>query len=130
LARAFFDSWQREDFDGIAPVPLHLFRRRERGYNQAELLARGLAQRVAVPKVDVLRRVTATLPQVGLSDAQRRENVRNAFRCARPEEVAGKRLLLVDDVMTTGATVAGAARALLDAGAERVSVLTLARAIR
>ncbi|MDR1726352.1 MAG: ComF family protein [Acidobacteriota bacterium] len=130
LARAFFDSWRREDFDAVTAVPLHPSRRRERGYNQSKLLARELARKVAIPEVEALKRVTATRPQVGLTDAQRQENVRKAFRCARPEAVAGKRLLLVDDVMTTGATVSCAAQALLDAGAERVSVLTVARAIR
>jgi ComF family protein len=131
LARVFVDSWRREDFDFITAVPLHPSRRRERGFNQSELLARALAHKVALPEVDnVLRRTTATRPQVGLSDAQRQENVRNAFRCAHPEMVAGKRILLVDDVMTTGATVACASQVLLAAGAEKVSVLTATRAIR
>jgi len=130
LAVAFFDSWNREDFDLIVPVPLHSKRRRERGYNQAELLARALERQVAVPVSEALKRLRPTLPQVGLSDLERHENVRNAFGCIKPREIAGLRVLLVDDVMTTGATVASAARALLDAGAKRVSVLTLARAAK
>jgi predicted amidophosphoribosyltransferase len=72
--------------------------------------------------------VRPTLPQVGLSDSQRQANVRKAFKCRRPDRILRQRILLIDDVMTTGATVASAAKALLDEGAMRVSVLTLARA--
>ena len=130
LAEVFFESWQRGDFDFITAVPLHSGRRRERGFNQAELLSRALARMVGLPELPTLRRTTATQSQVGLSDAQRLENVRNAFRCTNISRVAGKRILLIDDVMTTGATVASAAETLTDAGAEKVSVLTVARAVR
>jgi ComF family protein len=130
LADTFFDSWRREDFDFIVPVPLHKRRKRERGYNQSELLARSLARQIAVPFIDSLLRVRATAPQVGLTDSQRLENMHNAFRCSLPAQTSKQRVLLIDDVMTTGATVASAARALLDAGAWRVSVLTIARAAR
>jgi ComF family protein len=128
LAGVFFENWSREDFDLVVPVPLHGKRRRERGYNQSELLARALAHKLAVPCDSSLRRVRPTLPQVGLTDSQRQENVRKAFLCSRPERFSGKRILLVDDVMTTGATVSSAAQALIDGGALRVSVLTVARA--
>jgi ComF family protein len=128
LTAAFFESWNREEFDFIVPVPLHRKRRHERGYNQSELLARSLARRIAVPFRRSLIRVRPTLPQVGLTDSERKENVRHAFRCARPQQIANRRVLLVDDVMTTGATVTSASRALLDGGALRVSVLTVARA--
>jgi ComF family protein len=130
LADAFFESWKREDFDFITYVPLHPRRRRERGFNQAELLGRSLAQISGLPELRILRRTAATPSQVGLSDAQRLENVRNAFSCTNIGRVAGKRILLIDDVMTTGATLASASEALMDAGAEKVSVLTVARAIR
>ena len=130
LARTLLDSWRREDFDFITAVPLHPARRRDRGFNQSELLARSLASVVGIPEVNTLRRVTNTRPQIGLSDTQRQENVRNAFRCAHPEKVTGKRILLIDDVMTTGATVMWASQALLDAGAEKVAVMTAARALR
>lgn len=130
LARTLFDSWRREDFDFITAVPLHPVRWRGRGFNQSELLARSLASMIGIPEVNALRRATDTRPQIGLSDTQRQENVRNAFRCAHPEKVAGKRILLIDDVMTTGATVTWASQTLLDAGAEKVAVLTAARAIR
>jgi len=93
-------------------------------------LGRALARIIGLPELRTLRRAVATQTQVGLSDAQRLENVRNAFRCTNINQVAGKRILLIDDVMTTGATVASAAWALIDAGAEKVSVLTVARATR
>jgi len=130
LADVFFESWRREDFDFITYVPLHHGRRRERGFNQAELLGRALARIIGLPELRTLRRTAATPSQVGLSDAQRLDNVKNAFRCMHIDRVAGKRFLLIDDVMTTGATVASASQTLIDAGAGKVSVLTVARAIR
>ncbi len=130
MASTFFECWDRREFDAVVPVPLHPKRRRERGYNQAGLLGRGLSRHIAVPFFEQsLARVQHTLPQVGLTDPERLRNVRGAFRCRAPEKVAGRRVLLVDDVMTTGATVASAAEALLAGGALRVSVLTAARAV-
>jgi competence protein ComFC len=128
LAGTFFENWDRQDFDLIVPVPLHPKRKRQRGYNQSELLARSLARLIAIPCQQLLVRIRSTLPQVGLTDSRRKENVRNAFRCRNPESILKMRLLLIDDVMTTGATVASAARTLMDGGALRVSVLTVARA--
>jgi ComF family protein len=130
LADTFFATWRREDFELIVPVPLHATRKRERGYNQSELLARSLARQIATPFKDALLRVRSTKPQVGLTDSQRLANVHNAFRCAVPAQMSRQRILLIDDVMTTGATAASAARALLEAGAWRVSVLTVARAAK
>jgi ComF family protein len=130
LARTLSESWEREEFDLIVPVPLHPRRRRNRGYNQSGLLAQALSAQIAVPFGDrALRRIRPTLPQVGLSNPQRLENVRKAFVCPDPPKVSGKRILLVDDVITTGATTASAAQALLRAGCFRVSVLTVARAL-
>jgi ComF family protein len=129
LASVFFECWNREEFDLVAPVPLHPRRKRERGYNQSELLARALAAHIAIPcSSRLLIRIRSTLPQIGLSDSQRLENVRNAFRCVDAPQISKKRVLLIDDVMTTGATAASAAQALIDAGCFRVSVLTVARA--
>jgi ComF family protein len=128
MARTFHDSWDRSDFDLLAPVPLHPKRKRERGYNQSELLARSLARYTAIPLDHVLVRFRATMPQVGLTDTQRLKNVRNAFRCIKPQAIRNRRVLLIDDVMTTGATASSAAQALLKGGARRVSVLTVARA--
>jgi ComF family protein len=114
--------------DAIVPVPLHPGRAAERGFNQAELLAAPCADRWGVPLLTrALARLRPTRPQTELDAPARRANVAGAFGVARPEQVEGRRLLLVDDVLTTGATVAAAARALRAAGAETVGVLVLAR---
>lgn len=117
-------------FDGIAPVPLHWRRRWQRGFNQSELLARGLSRRTGLPVMQLLRRVRPTSVQAGLSNSSRRRNVDHAFRCAQPGAAKGKRILLVDDVMTTGSTGAACALALKQAGAARVTLLTAARVDR
>jgi ComF family protein len=116
-----------ESFDAIVPVPLHWLRRWKRGFNQSELLARAIARRTGIPMARALRRARATRTQAGLSNHARRRNVTRAFR-ARPME--GRRVLLIDDVMTTGATAAACALALKRAGAARVVLLTVARADR
>jgi ComF family protein len=114
--------------DLVVPVPLHAARLRERGYNQAALLAREVARRVGlVVDERVLIRWRATAPQVELDAGQRKENVRAAFRCAS-DKVAHKRILLIDDVCTTGATLEACAVALYERGAHTVQALTLARA--
>jgi ComF family protein len=116
--------------DGIVPVPLHPARLAERGFNQAELLAAPCAARWGVPLLGrALARVRATRPQAELDAEARQANVRGAFRVARPGQVRGRRLLLVDDVLTTGATVSAAARALRAAGAAAVGVVVLARVV-
>lgn len=117
------------DVDLVVPVPLHLARLRWRGFNQAQLLAAPLA-RAAGLRIDphVLARVRPTTPQVGLPERERRSNVRGAFAVRDAGRVAGRRLLLVDDVYTTGATVNECARVLRRAGARSVDVLVLARA--
>lgn len=118
------------EIDLIVPVPLHSKRKKERGYNQAALLGRVLARLVGLPLADgALKRVRHTQPQVGLSDLERTQNLRHAFRCTLPEAAKGARVLLVDDVMTTGSTAASAAEALLEGGALRVLILTVARAV-
>jgi ComF family protein len=119
----------------IVPVPLHPSRRRERGFNQSELLAAGLLRALekasgrAVPTLATasFRRRRATPPQTGLSVSARRENLRGAFEVVKPEEVRGRTIVLIDDVMTTGSTLSACARALKHAGATRVLGLTLAR---
>jgi ComF family protein len=120
----------------IVAVPLHPSRRRERGFNQSELLAAGLARALrqrsdgTAPQIAkaCLRRKRATPPQTGLSVAARRENLRGAFEVIKPEQVRGRHIVLIDDVMTTGATLSGCARALKRAGAAQVMGLALARA--
>ncbi|MGH7916954.1 MAG: ComF family protein [Candidatus Binataceae bacterium] len=118
------------DYDVIIPVPLHRGRLRWRGFNQAALLGTAVARWMRRPMdVSNLVRVRATAPQTSQDHHQRRANVRRAFAIKRPRRVANCRVLLVDDVMTTGATADECARTLLEAGARRVDVLTLARAV-
>lgn len=111
--------------DAIAPVPLHAARRAQRGYDQAELLARGLAGRTRIPlRLDLAARTRETRAQVGLNAAQRQANMQGAFSAT--SACTGLHVLLIDDVYTTGATMAACAQALLDAGAAWVCGLTLA----
>ncbi len=117
-----------EQFDAVVPVPLHWLRRWRRGFNQSELLAHAIARRSGIPVRRVLTRVKATRAQAGLSNTGRRENVAAAFRARG--RVDGLRLLLVDDVMTTGSTATACARTLKRAGAKRVALLTVARVDR
>jgi ComF family protein len=121
------------DAEIVVPVPLHRWRLWWRRFNQAMALASVIAKRSGLPcDPSLLTRVKATKPQVGLSKAQRGENLQGAFRVpaqAKPR-LAGKRVLLVDDVMTTGATANAASRALLRGGAKAVDVLVFARVVQ
>ena len=117
-------KFQGESFDTVIPVPLHESRFLERGFNQAELLGLTLSELAAIPlNVNALRRNRATQTQVGLDEKQRLRNVANAFQVM--EEVIDQRILLVDDVCTSGATLVACARALRRAGAETISALTV-----
>jgi ComF family protein len=118
------------DHDVLAPVPLHIDRLRWRGFNQAALLARGLARRRGIRcDAKLLQRLRPTPPQVGLGEAERRRNIRGAFAVRSPDAVADRSVLLIDDVYTTGATANECARTLRRRGARRVDVLVVARAI-
>jgi len=118
------------DADLVAPVPLHPLRLWRRRFNQAAMLAREIARLTGKPcDVGALIRVKATPSQVGLSRAQRAENVQGAFRAAPGARVRGRGIALIDDVLTSGATANAAARALLRAGASRVDVLVFARVV-
>jgi ComF family protein len=117
-------------FDVIVPMPMHWRRRWSRGYNQAALLARRISKRWNAPVRNVIRRTRATAPQAGLTNARRRENVAGAFKIKRGVSLKGMRVLLVDDVITTGATASAAARVLKRAGARMVAVAAVARTDR
>lgn len=122
--------WDMAAFERIVPVPLHRRRLRERGFNQSVILARKISKRFDIPlDFTSLRREVFTPPQVGLGREARPANVHGAFAVKYPERIAGRRILLVDDVYTTGSTLAECARVLIRAQAEAVAVLTLARAV-
>ena len=119
-------------FDAIVPVPMQPAKLRARGYNQAALLAQALARDLRIPcRQRLLRRVgTGVVSQTRLRREERLRNAAAAYRAAHPRHLRGKTLLLVDDVMTTGATCDACARLLRRAGAKRVYVLALARPMR
>ncbi len=118
------------DIDCIVPVPLHTERLRQRGFNQALILAHELSKVFAIPlSYDNLIRVRPTRPQVELSGEERIKNVSGAFSLRCPAEIRRRDVLLIDDVFTTGATMNECASVLKDAGADRVTAVTVARAI-
>jgi ComF family protein len=136
LARAMFTL--APDFGELPPVavavPLYSSKLRSRGFNQSEQVARIALRQFRTAKLErlelntrVLARVRETKSQIGLTRAQRQQNVRGAFTVLRPDEVAGRDVLIVDDVMTTGTTASECARVLKQCGAERIFVLTVAR---
>jgi len=118
-------------FDGVhllVPIPIDVLRKHQRGFNQCDILANELSYLLEIPWAGALIRTKFRSPQVGLSPAQRRENLKGVFAPRSPSITRGKVILLVDDVYTTGATVREAASALKEAGkAAEVRVLTLAR---
>lgn len=112
--------------DGIVPVPLSTRGLRERGFNQSLLIAKSISKGIKVPLlIDLLFKRKETRPQIGLSAKERKLNLKNAFEVRG--EIKGLRLLLVDDVMTTGATITECSKQLMKAGAKEVFVLILAR---
>ncbi len=130
LAQLMTEAWAtwQMPVDFVLPIPLHADREQKRGYNQSTLLARAFCEGTSLHFADnILHRTRFTTPQVGLSAEKRLENVENAFRADK--QVQGKHILLIDDVCTTGATMAAAATALLDIGAQTVSGYCVARAI-
>lgn len=132
LGRAIATRWQAAGAGGdcLVHVPVHVERARERGYDQADLLARVAARALQLPHIPALERARATTAQFRLDRADRATNVAGAFRI-RPAvtsgAIAGRWVVLVDDVVTTGATLAACGLALLEAGAVGVSALTIAR---
>ncbi len=118
----------------VVPVPLHSSKKRQRGFNQAESIAKialkSMREKRFQLATDVLERVRPTISQIGLTRPQRRENMRGAFKVAHLNRVGGSGILVVDDVMTTGTTVAECARVLRRAGARNVWVATVARTLK
>ena len=126
LTAVFEHHWQPDAIDLVLPIPLHPTRFRERGFNQAYLLVRSWGDIVAR---DILQRKRPTSPQTGLGRKERLRNVRGAFAVRDPLSVKNKRILLVDDVYTTGATVKECARMLKKCNAAQVDILTVGRAV-
>ncbi|MGD1216317.1 MAG: ComF family protein [Terriglobales bacterium] len=119
----------------VVPVPLHTRKQAQRGFNQAEMIARGALKQLSRPKnfdlcTGVLVRRRETGSQIGLTRHQRRENLRGAFAVSDPTRILNRDILLVDDVYTTGTTASECARVLLRAGAARVWVATVARTLK
>jgi ComF family protein len=127
--------WRRAGAGGdvLVPVPVHVDRERRRGYDQAVLLALAAGRETGLPVAPILERARATAAQFDLDRGRRADNVSGAFRlrpppgAARASPLAGRWVVLVDDVVTTGSTLAASAMPLLDAGALGVSAITLAR---
>lgn len=117
-------------YDLLIPVPLHIKRLKERGFNQAVLLSKEIKRAHSIPiEMFGLKRIRATRPQVLLKEKERMLNVKGAFAVKNPANIKGRKVLLIDDVFTTGATVNECAKVLKKAGAERIDVLTLARVV-
>ena len=122
----FFD-----DIDCIIPLPLHWRKQLKRGYNQSHYIAKGIQQATGLPiYYHVIKRENNNPSQTRLNAYERQENVKDVFRLTHPEKIAGKHILLVDDVTTTGATLASCAKELIKAPQVKISILTLAIAAR
>jgi ComF family protein len=119
---------RNHQFGVIVPVPLHPARQRERGFNQASVLAELLSAHTSIPCRPMLKRVRYTTTQTALDRSERMENLHNAFRLRKNTDVRGLRVLLIDDVLTTGSTLSECARVLKRAGAKLVYAATAARA--
>lgn len=121
-------SWPKPDL--LVPVPLHPLRRREREFNQAERIAARLGEALDIPVArGLLERIRPTSTQTTLTRTERARNMRRAFRLRRPADLSGRRIVIVDDVLTTGATTSACARVLRGAGASFVRVWTVARGV-
>ena len=130
LVREAVPALRGERWDWLVPVPLHPTKQREREFNQAELIAQQLAGATGIPvKTGLLRRVLPTRTQTQLTRSQREANMKNAFVADTKAGLNGERIVLIDDVLTTGATTSACAQALISAGAGDVCVWTVARGL-
>ncbi len=114
-------------YDLIVPVPLHWFKKMRRGYNQSELIAREMSELYSIKYMNLLSRIKWTQSQTSLSRRQRRKNLKRAFQVKQKINLINKSILLIDDVLTTGSTLAACTNKLIAAGCDRVDVLTIAR---
>lgn len=115
-------------YDIIIPVPIHKKRKKERGYNQTELLCRDIEDKLEIKVInDVLDKTTYNVPQMSLNKIDRIKNVKGVYIIKNPEKIKNKKILLLDDIYTTGSTINECAKALKDAGATKVSAFTIAK---
>ena len=130
LARQAVPALAREKWDWIVPIPLHWMKLHSRSFNQSQRLARALSNATGIPvKTSLLRRIESTPTQTRLTRAQRVENVKRAFHFSGREPLDGRRIVLLDDVLTTGATANACAKLLIHNGASLVDVWTVARGV-
>jgi len=129
LAARLVENGHSAAFDLLIPVPLHKNKKRMRGYNQSAMIAKGISEVLQIPFSDsVVVRIAATKTQTKKSKIERWENVNYAFQVADPNLISGKRILVIDDVITTGATIEACAKSLLEAGASAISIACVAEA--
>lgn len=127
LGRVYGDELQQygysSKFDSIIPIPLHSVKHRRRGYNQSEAFARGLSESLnCIVQADIVQRISITETQTRKTKLKRWENVKDVFQVINSKDIVGKRILLVDDVITTGATVEACGKVLLDSGSSQLSI--------
>lgn len=131
MAGFSFPDFDFSEYSLLLPVPLHVERLRERGFNQSLLLAKKMGKKYKLPvSFSLLKRCKSTLSQTGLNRAEREKNIRGAFLVTDREKLTGENIILIDDVYTTGATVNECARVLIKAGTQKVAALTLSRVIQ
>ena len=130
MAGFYFPDIVYTDYSLIIPVPLHVKRLRERGFNQSLILARVIGEKQKIPvNFSLLKRHKFTSTQTGSNKKERKQNIKGAFEVTDKKEINGKNIILIDDVYTTGATANECAKTLIKAGAQKVSVLTMARVL-
>ena len=129
LGKAFATQFQSWHINLIVPIPLHHLKKAERGFNQSDYIAKGISVSCGIPlSPKTVKRFRFTQSQTTMTLKEREENIEGAFKVRKMEDVKGKNILLVDDVMTTGATISECGRILLDVGANRIYAATVALA--